>query len=85
MSKWAMWPVIVSRHGKSLVLKRVIMQILIPCQMFWKKNISITLCKIWVAKAATAGGASGSTRPILEALFGSSKVKGAVLFQQNST
>jgi hypothetical protein len=56
-----------------------------PVPNVLEKNISITLCKIWVAKAATAGGASGSTRPILEALFGSSKVKGAVLFQQNST
>jgi hypothetical protein len=38
-----------------------------------EENILPTLRRIWVAKAATVGGASGSKRPILKALTDSSK------------
>jgi hypothetical protein len=40
------------------------------------KNISPTLRHIWVAKAKTAGGASGSKHPILDALIDSSRDTG---------
>jgi hypothetical protein len=36
------------------------------------KNISMTLQRIWVAKAATIGGASGSKQSIFEVLISSS-------------
>jgi hypothetical protein len=77
-----MWPVTVSRYGKGQVSKRVIKQILISCQMFWKKYLGYFAQDLG-SKGNNCSGASGSKRPILEALTDSSKDIGAVSFQQS--